>query len=113
MRGGFYCTLGQCRWLSFGTGSFLLKRAGGSKLFSHPNEIGERFCAHLLHDVRAMKFDRALGGGEFAGDLFVQQSGGNERHHFALTRGNWSLWWGNSPVSDRSFWADWSPLDAG
>ena len=33
-----------------------------------------------------MKFDRSLGGSEFAGDLFVKQSGGNERHHFALTR---------------------------
>src|SRR2546426_1248219 len=34
-----------------------------------------------------MKFNRALGGGEFAGDLLIQQSGSNERNYFALTRG--------------------------
>src|SRR6185503_20119038 len=65
----------------------LLALARGSKPFSHPNQIGERFRAHFLHDVGAMKFDRSLGGSEFAGDLFIQQSGCNERHHFALTRG--------------------------
>jgi hypothetical protein len=40
--------------------------AGDSELFGHPNQIGKRFCAHLLHDVGAMKFNRSLGGSEFA-----------------------------------------------
>src|SRR5580692_4392054 len=60
---------------------------GKTKLFPHPHQIGERFSVHLLHDVGAMKFDRSLSSGEFAGNLFIEQAGGNERHHFSLTRG--------------------------
>jgi hypothetical protein len=60
--------------------------AGDSELFGHPNQIGKRFYAHLLHDVGAMKFNRSLGGGEFAGNLFVKLPSNNQSHHFPLTR---------------------------
>jgi len=52
--------------------------AGDSELFSHPNQIGERFRAHFLHNVGAMKFDGSLGGSEFACGLFIEQPGCNE-----------------------------------
>src|SRR6266566_452859 len=55
-----------------------------SEFFGHADEVGEGFCFHLLHDVGAMKFDRSLGGSEFAGDLFIQHSRSNERHHFTF-----------------------------
>src|SRR6267142_6997888 len=75
---------GRCSLVQVG---YELALAGDAELFRHPHQIGEGFGTQLLHDVGAMKFDGSLGGGEFAGDLFVQQSGGNERQHFALTRG--------------------------
>ena len=49
-----------------------------SELFGHSNQIGERFRAHLLHDVSGMKFNRSLGGGEFAGKLFVEVPGDDQ-----------------------------------
>ena len=33
-----------------------------------------------------MKFDRSLGGGQLAGNLFVKETRGNERQNFALAR---------------------------
>ena len=59
---------------------------GDSELLGHPNQIGERFRAHLLHDVGAMKFNCSLGDGEFAGSLFVMLPSNNESRHFAFTR---------------------------
>jgi len=59
---------------------------GNSELFGHPNQVGERFCAHLLHNVGAMRLNLSLGGGEFACNLFVKQPSDNESHHFPLTR---------------------------
>ena len=60
--------------------------AGRGEFFGHSHEVGEGPRFHLLHNVGAMEFDRALGGGEFTGDLLIKHSRGNERHHFALTR---------------------------
>src|SRR6266404_4937234 len=90
-----------------------LALAGGSEFFNHPDQIGERFGAHFLHNVGAMKFDRSLGGGEFAGHLFIQQSGCNQSHHFALTGGELSITL--AQFSDfRSLFARGSvPLDGG
>ncbi len=61
--------------------------ARDSEPFGHPNQVGERFYAHLLRDVGAMKFNRSLGGGEFAGNLFTKLPSNNESDHFPLARG--------------------------
>ena len=67
--------------------SFLcLALAGGCEFLGHSHEVGKRFCAHLLHDVGAMKFDCSLGGSQLAGDLFVEKSCGDKRRHFALAQ---------------------------
>jgi hypothetical protein len=71
------------RSVHVGGGSLLARH---SELFGHPHQIGKRFCAHLLHDVGTMKLNRSLGGGEFAGSLFVELSSNNEGHHFPLSR---------------------------
>ena len=64
-----------------------LTLAGSGEFFGHAHEGREGFGFHFLHDVGAMKFDRSLGGSEFAGDLFIEHSRGNEGHDFALARG--------------------------
>ena len=64
-----------------------LKLTGGLEFFNHPNQICERLCVHLLHDMGAMKFDRSLGSSEFAGYLLIKQTRCDESHHFTLTWG--------------------------
>src|ERR1700754_1246420 len=53
----------------------------------HADELGDRRRLHLLHDVRAMGFDRSLRRRQIESDLLVQHAGDDAGHHFALARG--------------------------
>ena len=44
------------------------------KLLCHFDQIRERLRLHLLHNISTMKFDRPFSGGQFADNLFIQQS---------------------------------------
>lgn len=76
--------LGSEPALTYGIGDAELTLPGSSKLFRHPDQVRQGFCVHLFHDVGAMKFDRCLGGGEFARDLFIKEAFRNERHYLPL-----------------------------
>jgi hypothetical protein len=70
--------------LSLSTGWRCLSLIRYAELLSHSNQIRERVRPHLLHDVSAMKFDRPVGGDEFSGDLFVEQTQYQKREHLPL-----------------------------
>src|ERR1700759_2587901 len=57
-----------------------------SQVLGHTDQISQRFRQHFVHDVTAMKLDSFLSGSQSRGDVFVEHSRNDTRHHFALTR---------------------------
>ena len=43
-----------------------------SQLLGRPDKVGERFYAHLLHDMTAMNLNRFFGGAELLSDLLIE-----------------------------------------
>src|SRR5262249_17421258 len=52
----------------------------------HLDQRGQRVGAHFLHHLASVRFYRGLADAELAPYLFVQEAGGDERHHLALAR---------------------------
>src|SRR5580700_10623129 len=54
--------------------------------FCHPDQLGQRLCAHFIHNAAAMNLDRDLADAQIGGDLLVKQAGDNQTHYFSLAR---------------------------
>src|SRR5579863_827484 len=50
-----------------------LSMRGKVQFLGHPDQIRNRFRAHLLHDSRAVSLDGEFAGAEFSTHLFVQE----------------------------------------
>jgi len=48
------------------------------------DKVSEGVRLHFAHHPAAMRFDRDLADAEFAGDLLVQETRYDQRHHLAL-----------------------------
>ena len=59
-------------------------RSRESKGLGHPDQPGEGIGLHLLHDSRAVGFDRLLADPQLAGDLLVKPAGDDECEHLRL-----------------------------
>ena len=59
---------------------------GGVQLVGDLHQLGDRRDPHLLHHVRTVRLDRALGGAEIGGNLLVELAGDDAGEDLALAR---------------------------
>src|SRR6185437_10856804 len=50
----------------------------------HPHQIRQGIGFHLSHHFASMRFHRDLAYSELTANMFVEQTGRDARHHFAL-----------------------------
>ena len=68
------------------TGLTQVKRLSRRPEFvSHPDQVSEGICLHLLHDLPSMRFSCDLANAELATNLFVQQAGNYQCHNLPFT----------------------------
>lgn len=61
--------------------------AHGAELSIHLHEVSERIGLHLLHYFTSMSLNRDLADAKLAPNLFVQQTGDDQRHYLSFARG--------------------------
>src|SRR5690348_160529 len=57
---------------------------GEVQAVGHPGQIGQRGRLHLSHDLAAVDFYRDLADADLVGDLLVETTGCDQRHHLTL-----------------------------
>ena len=72
--------------LSFGIGLQALAADSGLETVEHTHELHEGGCLHFFHDVAPVELYRHLAKPKLRGNLFVQQTCGDQLHDFALSR---------------------------
>jgi hypothetical protein len=63
-----------------------ISRLANTRALGDAHQFGERLRLHFFHDARAMNFYGLFHGSKLEGNLFIQQTSDDQRHHFALAR---------------------------